>query len=92
MLLIAALGFTNYILLKLYGERGNEFTGFLGGLVNSTVTVAELTQRAGAAAGHLTDVTFRGVILATAAMLVRNAIILGLLAPLDLLSPQCLWP
>ena len=86
VLLIAALGFTNYILLKLYGERGIEFTGFLGGLVNSTVTVAELTQRAGAAAGHLTDVTFRGVILATAAMLVRNAIILGLLAPLVLLS------
>jgi uncharacterized membrane protein (DUF4010 family) len=85
-LLIAALGFTNYILLKLYGERGIEFTGFLGGLVNSTVTVAELTQRAGAAGGQLTDVTFRGVILATAAMLVRNAIILGLLAPLVLLS------
>ena len=85
VLLIAALGFTNYILLKLYGERG-KFTGFLGGLVNSTVTVAELTQRAGAAAGHLTDVTFRGVILATAAMLIRNAIILGLLAPLVLLS------
>ncbi len=46
VLLIAALGFTNYILLKLYGERGIEFTGFLGGLVNSTVTVTELTQRA----------------------------------------------
>ncbi|MGH7874510.1 MAG: MgtC/SapB family protein [Candidatus Binatia bacterium] len=86
VLLIATLGFTNYILLKLYGERGIEFTGFLGGLVNSTITVAELTQRAGAAAGQLTDVTFRGVILATAAMLIRNAIILGLLAPLVLLS------
>jgi uncharacterized membrane protein (DUF4010 family) len=86
VLLIAALGFTNSILLKLYGERGIEFTGFLGGLVNSTVTVAELTQRAGAAAGQLTDVTFRGVILATAAMLIRNAIILALLAPLVLLS------
>ena len=46
VLLIAGLGFTNYILLKLYGERGIEFTGFLGGLVNSTVTVTELTQRA----------------------------------------------
>ena len=41
VLLIAGLGFTNYILLKLYGERGIEFTGFLGGLVNSTVTVTE---------------------------------------------------
>ena len=32
------------------------------------------------------DVTFRGVVLATGAMLVRNAIILGLIAPSALLS------
>src|SRR6185503_14319846 len=46
VILIAALGFANYILLKLYGTRGVELTGFLGGLVNSTVTVAELASRA----------------------------------------------
>jgi uncharacterized membrane protein (DUF4010 family) len=86
VLFIAALGFTNYILLKLYGARGIEFTGFLGGLVNSTVTVTELTQRAGNADGQLSDVTYRGVVLATAAMLIRNAVILGLLAPLALLN------
>jgi uncharacterized membrane protein (DUF4010 family) len=86
VLLIAGLGFTNYILLKLYGERGIEFTGFLGGLVNSTVTVTELTQRACAAGGLLADVTYRGVVLATAAMLVRNAVILGLLAPMALVD------
>ena len=44
VLLIAGLGFTNYVLLKLYGARGIELTGFLGGLVNSTVTVTELMQ------------------------------------------------
>ncbi len=86
VILIAGLGFTNYILLKLYGARGIEFTGFLGGLVNSTVTVTELTQRARIAGGRLADVTYRGVVLATAAMLVRNAVILGLLAPLALLD------
>jgi len=86
VLLIAALGFTNYILLKLYGARGIELTGFLGGLVNSTVTVTELTQRARAYNGGLADVTYRGVMLATAAMLVRNAVILGLLAPMALLD------
>jgi uncharacterized membrane protein (DUF4010 family) len=81
VLLIAGLGFTNYILLKLYGARGIELTGFLGGLVNSTVTVTELTQRARAADGRLSEATYRGVVLATAAMLIRNAVILGLLAP-----------
>ena len=44
VLLIAALGFTNYVLLKLYGARGIELTGFLGGLVNSTVTVTQRTR------------------------------------------------
>lgn len=86
VLLIAALGFVNYILLSLYGARGIEFTGFLGGLVNSTVTVAELSTRVRESDGQLGDVAFRGVILATAAMLVRNGIILGLLAPAALAS------
>jgi uncharacterized membrane protein (DUF4010 family) len=86
VLLIAGLGFTNYVLLKLYGARGIELTGFLGGLVNSTVTVTELTQKARIAGGRLADVTYRGVVLATAAMLVRNAVIVGLIAPLALLD------
>jgi uncharacterized membrane protein (DUF4010 family) len=86
VILIAALGFTNYILLKLYGARGIEFTGFLGGLVNSTVTVAELTERAGNNNGSFTNIAYRGVILATTAMLVRNAVILGLLAPFALMN------
>lgn len=86
VLLIAGLGFANYVLLKLYGAQGIELTGFLGGLVNSTVTVTELTQRARAAGGRLSDVTYRGVVLATGAMLIRNAVILGLLAPAALLG------
>ena len=86
VLLIAALGFTNYILLKLYGARGVEFTGFLGGLVNSTVTVTELAHRVQASSGRLSEATYRGVALATMAMLLRNAVILGLLAPAALLD------
>jgi uncharacterized membrane protein (DUF4010 family) len=79
--LIAGLGFANYVLLKLYGARGVELTGFLGGLVNSTVTVTELSQRVRESDGRFADVAFRGVILATAAMLLRNGVILALLAP-----------
>lgn len=86
VILIAALGFVNYILLKLYGARGIEFTGFLGGLVNSTVTVTELANRLRAAGTQLSEATFRGIVLATLAMLVRNAAILGLLAPRALFS------
>jgi uncharacterized membrane protein (DUF4010 family) len=86
VILIATLAFANYILLKLYGARGVEVTGFLGGLVNSTVTVTELSMRAVAAGGRLSDAVYRAVVLATGAMLVRNAAILGLLAPAALVD------
>lgn len=45
VLLIASIGFGNYILLKLFGARAVELTGFFGGLVNSTVTVTALAAR-----------------------------------------------
>ncbi|HEY1814206.1 MAG TPA: MgtC/SapB family protein, partial [Kofleriaceae bacterium] len=81
VLLIAGIGFANYILLKLYGARGVEVTGFLGGIVNSTVTVSELARRDREANGELERTTFRGVLLATAAMILRNGAILVVLAP-----------
>lgn len=80
VILIAAIGFVNYILLKLYGTRGVELAGFLGGLVNSTVTVAELATRARETGGRLADVAYRGVLLSTAAMTVRNGVLLAILA------------
>jgi uncharacterized membrane protein (DUF4010 family) len=86
VILIAGLGFANYILLKVYGTRGMEVTGFLGGLVNSTVTVTELVTRARETSGWLADVAYRSILLATGAMVVRNAVILGLLAPVALLT------
>jgi uncharacterized membrane protein (DUF4010 family) len=86
VLLIAAMGFVNYILLKVYGARGFELTGFFGGLVNSTATVTELASRDRECSGHLADLTYRGVVLATGAMVLRNAVLLLLLAPGALLS------
>lgn len=86
VILIAALGFGNYVLLKMYGARGVTLTGFLGGLVNSTIAVTELAHRVRASGTAFVDVAFRGVALATAAMLVRNGVLLGLLAPAVLLA------
>ena len=89
VILIAAIGFVNYLLWKLFGERGVEVTGFLGGLVNSTVTVTELAHRVREMTGKLLDVAYRGVMLATAAMALRNAVLLGLLS-LDALVDSAL--
>ena len=49
---------------------------FLGGLVNSTAVVAELAQRVKESGGELLAVAYRGVILATAAMMLRNSLLL----------------
>ncbi len=81
VILIAGIGFVNYILWKIYGTRGIELTGFLGGLVNSSVAVSELATRVRETDGQLSDVAFRGSLLATAAMIVRNGALLALIAP-----------
>ncbi|WP_437205104.1 MgtC/SapB family protein [Planctomicrobium sp. SH664] len=74
---IAAIGFVNYILLKTLGSRGMEFTAFFGGLVNSRQVVVELTSRLKQGGEELAPIVSRSITLATAAMLVRNAIIVG---------------
>lgn len=86
VLLIAGIGFANYILWNLFGTRGIEFAGFLGGLVNSTVTVTELSSRVADMGPALTNVAYRGIMLSTAAMALRNAVVLGLLQPRALVA------
>src|SRR3954471_5511346 len=86
VILIASIGFANYILLKIFGTKGVQITGFLGGLVNSTVTVTELANRARESGGRLADEAYRGVLLATSAMAVRNAVLLGIVATAALLA------
>src|SRR5262245_27916316 len=85
VLLIAGIGFANYVLLKLYGPRAVELTGFFGGLVNSTVAVTELAERV-REEHTLVGPAYRGILLATVAMLVRNGVLLAILAPRALLT------
>ncbi|MES2263728.1 MAG: DUF4010 domain-containing protein [Pseudomonadota bacterium] len=82
VILIAAIGFVNYVLWKAYGTRGVAIAGFLGGLVNSSVTVNELAARVDGDRHHsVVTAAYQGILLATSAMIARNAIILMLLAP-----------
>jgi len=86
VILIAGIGFVNYTLWKLYGTRGTELSGFLGGLVNSNFTVIELSSRVQKVGAAFVESAFRGILLATTAMLVRNAGLLLILAPLALVG------
>ena len=86
VILIAGIGFVNYILWKLYGARGIELSAFFGGLVNSNFTVIEMSTRVRESQGRFAGAAYRGILVAMAAMMVRNATLLLILAPLAWLS------
>ncbi|MDA8334799.1 MAG: MgtC/SapB family protein [Peptococcaceae bacterium] len=81
IVLLSAIAFANYILLRIYGARGFAYTGLLGGVINSTVTVTEMALKAKAGEGNLNSLVFSGIMLANAAMFIRNVIILAIFAP-----------
>jgi uncharacterized membrane protein (DUF4010 family) len=76
VVVVACIGFVNYVLLRVYGKRGIALTAILGGLVNSTATAAELSGTL-PTAGLLSQ-TVRAVLLTSVAMFMRNAALLGL--------------
>ncbi len=78
VIVVACIGFVNYVLLRLYGKRGITLTAILGGLVNSTASAAELSSSLPAAG--LLKQTVRAVLLTSVAMFVRNLILLGVFA------------
>jgi uncharacterized membrane protein (DUF4010 family) len=81
---IAGIGFANYVLLRLYSTRGLYYAALLGGLVNSTAAVAELSnsirdQDEGTWAGGVAV-----LLLTNVAMFLRNVVILGIFAKMPL--------
>lgn len=80
VILVAAIGFFNYLLWKSLGNKGVALTGFFGGLVNSSVAVTEISICARDSGGRLAEEAYQGVLLATLAMALRNAVILAFLA------------
>lgn len=78
VVVIACLGFLNYLLLRVYGSRGVYFTAIFGGLVNSTATAAELGSTL--AGSGLVGVIVPVVLLTSVSMFLRNIVILGIFA------------
>jgi len=77
---VSAIGFVNYVLVKRYQGRGYAVTGFFGGLVNSTAVVAEMAKRAKSQA-DLLDIAVGSILLANAAMALRNAAVVAAFVP-----------
>jgi len=78
VIIVAGLGFLNYVLLRLFANRGLYYTAGLGGLVNSTATVAELSR---SLRGEASGMAVALVLITSVAMFLRNLLILAIFAP-----------
>lgn len=78
VVVIACLGFLNYVLLRVYGSTGIYLTAVFGGLVNSTATVAELVSTL--SGSDLVSLTVPVILLTSVSMFLRNFIILAIFA------------
>jgi uncharacterized membrane protein (DUF4010 family) len=87
---VAGIGFANYILLRLYGTKGLYYTALLGGLVNSTATVAELSPLLATAAEGASGFGQAVVLVTSVAMFTRNLAIVAIFALAAF--REALWP
>jgi uncharacterized membrane protein (DUF4010 family) len=79
VVVIAGLGFANYVMLRFYGTRGTYYAAFLGGLVNSTAAATELS---GLFRGlNNSSLAVAVVLITSVAMFIRNLVILAIFAP-----------
>lgn len=79
VVVIACLGFVNYVLLRVYGSKGIYLTAVLGGLVNSSATAAELVSVL--SRSDLIGLTIPVVLLTSVSMFFRNLVLLAIFAP-----------
>lgn len=90
IIVVAGIGFVNYVLLRLYGTKGLYYTALLGGLVNSTATVAELSPSLAAAGEDASGLGQAIVLLTSVAMFMRNLVIVAIFAFPAFM--QAFWP
>jgi uncharacterized membrane protein (DUF4010 family) len=81
---ISGIGFLNYFLLRMFSTNGLYLGAIFGGLVNSTATLAETSQRVQQAG--LTSKISTLCLLTTIAMFARNLILLLIFSPLSITS------
>ncbi|MGH9466597.1 MAG: MgtC/SapB family protein [Terriglobales bacterium] len=91
VIVVAAVGFINYVFMRLYSAKGLYYSAVLGGLVSSTATLLELgaTLRGMGENGEgdgaaILQRSVTVTLLATIAMFARNLILLAIFAPAGL--------
>jgi uncharacterized membrane protein (DUF4010 family) len=95
VIIVAGLGFANYVLLRIFSSRGLYYTAVLGGLVNSTATAAELSRtvlrdESEPGSAEVNNKAVALILLTSVAMFVRNLVILAIFAPGSV--SVAMWP
>lgn len=75
VIIVSALNFFNYILLRLMGPKGIPYSAALGGLVNSAAISHFLADEVKRDQGASTSTSPTNLILADLSMMVRNAVL-----------------
>lgn len=81
VIVVAAVGFANYVLMRLYSARGLYYSAVLGGLVSTTPTILELGASLRQFGGEVLGMGITITLLATVAMFGRNLVLLAIFAP-----------
>jgi uncharacterized membrane protein (DUF4010 family) len=81
VIVIASIGFLNYVLLRVYSARGLYYTAIFGGLVNSTAAIAQLIGPLAAAGPDARPVVIVVSLLTIVSMFVRNLGLLLIFSP-----------
>jgi uncharacterized membrane protein (DUF4010 family) len=80
VLIIAGIGFLNYVLLRLYGAKGMFYAALLGGLVNSTATAVELSVLFAGIGSVFVGTVVALIMVTNISMFVRNLVLLAIFA------------
>lgn len=81
VILVSAISFVSFILLKEFGtQKGTPLVGLLGGLVNSEATTGALAAMAKKDT-NLANSSHAGIVLSNTSMLLRNLVIAYIVSP-----------
>lgn len=81
VILIAAIGFLNYVLLRVFSTKGIYYSAIFGGLVNSTAAIAQLMGPIATGGDGAPQLAMTVNLLTITAMFVRNLALLFIFSP-----------
>lgn len=84
VIVVAAVGFGNYVLMRLYSARGLYYGAVLGGMVSGAATVLELGASLRELGAEATTTSVTITLLVTLAMCGRNLLLLAIFVPAGL--------